>query len=96
MAVTLNETMNNEYFYYWLVKKELWQIADTTSIPQINNKHIKPLLVPIPSLAEQQWIANVLSSMDKEIETLNTKLEKNRNLKTAMMQQLLTGKIRLM
>ena len=49
-----------------------------------------------PPLAEQQQIANVLSSMDKEIETLNIKLEKYRNLKTAMMQQLLTGKIRLM
>ena len=53
------------------------------------------ILVP-PTISEQVAIANVLSSMDKEIETLNTKLEKYRNLKTAMMQQLLTGKIRLM
>ena len=52
-------------------------------------------LVVSTSKEEQTAIANVLSSMDKEIETLNTKLEKYRNLKTAMMQQLLTGKIRL-
>ncbi|WP_308690071.1 restriction endonuclease subunit S [uncultured Treponema sp.] len=66
-----------------------------TSYPAINPKFLKTIPVIIPSKEEQTAIANVLSSMDKEIETLNTKLEKYRNLKTAMMQQLLTGKIRL-
>ena len=57
---------------------------------------VRKLSIPMPTNnKEQTAIANVLSSMDKEIETLNTKLEKYRNLKTAMMQQLLTGKIRL-
>jgi len=57
---------------------------------------VRKLSIPIPKdNKELNAIANVLSSMDKEIETLNTKLEKYRNLKTAMMQQLLTGKIRL-
>lgn len=56
---------------------------------------VRKLKIPIPSKPEQTAIANVLSSMDKEIEALNTKLEKYRNLKTGMMQQLLTGKIRL-
>ena len=66
-----------------------------TSYPAINPKFLKTIPVIIPSKEEQTAIANVLSSMDKEIEALNTKLEKYRNLKTAMMQQLLTGKIRL-
>ena len=66
-----------------------------TSYPAINPKFLKKIPVMIPKKEEQAAIANVLSSMDKEIETLNTKLEKYRNLKTAMMQQLLTGKIRL-
>lgn len=66
-----------------------------TSYPAINPKFLKTIPVIIPKKEEQNAIANVLSSMDKEIETLNTKLEKYRNLKTAMMQQLLTGKIRL-
>lgn len=57
---------------------------------------VRKLSIPMPKdNKELTAIANVLSSMDKEIETLNTKLEKYRNLKTAMMQQLLTGKIRL-
>lgn len=45
---------------------------------------------------EQTAIANVLSDMDTEIATLETKLAKYRKLKTGMMQQLLTGKIRLL
>lgn len=44
---------------------------------------------------EQTAIANILSDMDSEIQTLETKLAKYRKLKTGMMQQLLTGKIRL-
>ena len=66
-----------------------------TSYPAINPKFLKTIPVINPKKEEQAAIANVLSSMDKEIETLNTKLEKYRNLKNAMMQQLLTGKIRL-
>lgn len=66
-----------------------------TGVPRIVLTNFKKINIAIPSKAEQTAIANVLSSMDKEIETLNTKLEKYRNLKTAMMQQLLTGKIRL-
>ena len=57
---------------------------------------VRKLSIPMPKdNKELNAIASVLSSMDKEIEILNTKLEKYRNLKTAMMQQLLTGKIRL-
>lgn len=44
---------------------------------------------------EQTAIANVLSDMDTEISALETKLAKYRTLKTGMMQQLLTGKVRL-
>ena len=52
------------------------------------------LMLPT-SLDEQTAIANVLSDMDTEISALETKLAKYRKLKTGMMQQLLTGKIRL-
>ena len=68
---------------------------ESTGVPQLTVPQIRDIVIALPSKEEQTAIANVLSSMDKEIETLNTKLEKYRNLKTAMMQQLLTGKIRL-
>lgn len=49
----------------------------------------------LPSLAEQQAIAEVLSSMDTEIAALESRLTKARALKQAMAQALLTGRIRL-
>lgn len=57
---------------------------------------VRNLNVYMPSSCEEQTaIANVLSDMDAEISALETKLAKYRTLKTGMMQQLLTGKIRL-
>ena len=47
-------------------------------------------------ILEQKAIAEILSNMDAEIEALQQKLEKYRQLKQGMMQQLLTGKIRLL
>lgn len=84
-----------------LIFKSFWfdafleQITSGSTIVHLYQKDFVKFNFPLPSKEEQTAIANVLSSMDREIETLNTKLEKYRNLKTAMMQQLLTGKIRL-
>ena len=93
------DTFDTDFLYYLLGSDEIFQqyieMAAGSSVQNLNKEKVAKLLVPIFDKKEQTAIANVLSSMDKEIETLNTKLEKYRNLKTAMMQQLLTGKIRL-
>ena len=92
------ETFDSDFLYYLLGADEIFkqyiEMAAGSSVQNLNKEKVAKLLVPIFDKREQTAIANVLSSMDKEIETLNTKLEKYRNLKTAMMQQLLTGKIR--
>lgn len=96
MALTAKENLCSEYLLYILAYFELWRIADTTSIPQINNKHILPLKIPLPpAKAEQEAIATVLSDMDTEIQALEAKLQKTRQLKQGMMAELLTGRIRL-
>lgn len=82
--------MNQAIFH-----NQLLPFITGTKVSAVSRSAIQNVKVLIPSKEEQTAIASVLSSMDKEIETLNTKLEKYRNLKTAMMQQLLTGKIRL-
>lgn len=51
--------------------------------------------IVIPSLSEQTEIAAVLSDMDEEINALEDRLEKARQIKQGMMQELLTGRIRL-
>lgn len=93
------DTFDTDFLYYLLGSDEIFkqyiEMAAGSSVQNLNKEKVAKLLVPIFDKKEQTAIANVLSSMDKEIETLNTKLEKYRNLKTAMMQQLLTGKIRL-
>ncbi len=88
-----------EYLKYSLLTKAFFDytvsISTRSGMPKVNRAEIAGYQLILPPIEEQTAIANILSSMDKEIETLNTKLEKYRNLKTAMMQQLLTGKIRL-
>lgn len=95
MTLTPNSELDSEFLYYTLIKTELWRIADITSIPQINNKHVIPLEIPLPILEEQTRIATILSDMDAEITALEAKLQKYRHIKQGMMQNLLTGKIRL-
>ncbi len=96
MTLSINSDYNNEFLYYSLIHFGLDKIADTTSIPQINNKHIIPLEVQFPSLSEQTRIATILSDMDAEIEALENQLAKASQIKQGMMQELLTGRIRLL
>ena len=75
------------------------QIHETfgATINQITSKDFKRILIAIPSDPnEQSAIALSLSSMDKEISSLVEKREKYIAIKQGMMQQLLTGKIRLL
>ncbi len=96
MTLSLSEELSNEYLFYILTHYELWRIADTTSIPQINNKHITPFLIPLPpTKAEQCAIATALSDADALISSLEQLIAKKRNIKQGTMQLLLTGKKRL-
>jgi type I restriction enzyme S subunit len=75
-----------------------WVIINSTRTgqPGINGKQYAALPVPLPpTKAEQDAIAAILSDMDSEIEVLEAKLTKTRQIKQGMMQELLTGRIRL-
>ena len=56
---------------------------------------LRNLQIPTPHQDEQKAIAEILSDMDAEIAALEQRLEKAKAIKQGMMQQLLTGKIRL-
>lgn len=66
-----------------------------TTVKHLSHNDIEDLFAIMPSLSEQQAIAQVLSDMDDEIETLEAELEKLNHMKRGMMQELLTGRIRL-
>ena len=61
----------------------------------VNLTALNKLQFSIPSLPEQTAIAEVLADMDAELAALEQRWEKTRALKQAMMQELLTGRTRL-
>lgn len=96
MAIMPNtEYLDEEFLYYRIIYEKLYRIADTSTIPQINNKHIIPYKIPLPSLSEQKRIVNLLNTWDKAIEKQTELIEKLKLRKRGLMQQLLTGKKRL-
>lgn len=77
------------------IKRQIQEHLGAT-INQITNKSLNSFVIRIPpNLAEQRAVAGVLSDMDAEIEALDGKLAKARAVKKGMMQELLTGRVRL-
>ncbi|HRH91393.1 MAG TPA: restriction endonuclease subunit S [Agitococcus sp.] len=62
---------------------------------EISKSQLASILIKIPTLPEQTAIANILTNMDNDIQTLQNKLTKAKQIKQGMMQELLTGKTRL-
>lgn len=86
-----------KYLFYVLVllQNDIYKCQAGGAQPHIHAKDIKDISFYLPDLTEQRAIAEILSDMDEEIKTLEAKVEKLRNIKSGMMQQLLSGKIRL-
>lgn len=95
MAIFPAKGLDQEFLYYLILHLRLYKIADTSTIPQINNKHILPLKVGIPSLSEQKIIAKILSIWDQAIIATEQLLANSRQQKKALMQRLLSGRLRL-
>lgn len=90
--------MDKVFFMYKVY--ELFQIekikAPGGTIKTITKEELSAFIFHFPkSLKTQQEIAEILTSMDLEIESLENRLQKARQLKQGMMQDLLTGKVRL-
>lgn len=89
-----------EFLYYVLgselILAQYKAMASGSSVLNLNKEIVKNVLINCPtSIEEQTRIATILSDIDVEIQALETKLEKYRKIKLGMMQNLLTGKIRL-
>ena len=68
---------------------------EASGVPSLNARTIESIEIFLPKLEEQKAIANVLSDMDAEISAFEQRIDKTRAIKQGMMQQLLTGRIRL-
>jgi len=89
-----------QFIYYWMVmnfgahalQNTVKATVDSLRLPTFKNFALK---LP-PTVEEQTAIAGILSDMDAELSALEAKREKTRALKAGMMQELLTGRIRLL
>lgn len=95
MALTASDQVLPEFLYFVLSYVGLGNLADVTSIPQINNKHIIPFKILLPPVAEQQRIVDSLGDVDQVINSLERLIAKKQAIRHGMTQQLLTGKTRL-
>lgn len=82
-------------FLFYIYQRTDWNTEDTT-IARLYNNNFNNTCIHFPSsITEQQAIATILTKMDDEITALEAKKAKYEAIKQGMMQQLLTGKIRL-
>jgi type I restriction enzyme S subunit len=88
----------NDFMYHYLIYLEpTWaKHSKGSTFDSVNSADVKALEVHLPTnLSEQTAIAEMLGNMDAELAGLEQRREKTRALKQAMMQELLTGRIRL-
>ena len=79
-----------------IIKEQIEKTVDGSSHKTVSLKVIKDLKLPLPPLDEQKKIAEILSTWDKAIETVEKLVTNSQQQKKALMQQLLTGQKRLL
>jgi type I restriction enzyme S subunit len=86
-----------DFVYYQLlrVQSEIYKLQTGGAQPHIHAKDLNPMTFSFPDLTEQTAIAGVLIDLDAEVAGLEARREKTQALKQGMMQELLTGGIRL-
>ena len=88
MMVLEPKGIDPEYRYTFINKTGLYKIADTSTIPQINNKHIEPYLLLIPSLEEQHKIGSFFKHLDETIALHQRKLDLLKEQKKGYLQKM--------
>ncbi len=96
-AIRANGDNKTEFVSYQVVSgiSAILAAATGSTFPSVDGASFRKIAILLPSPAEQSTIAAILSDMDAEIGALEAKLAKARQIKAGMMQELLTGKTRL-
>lgn len=91
-----NETVDFIFYKLKLHKAEFLNASKGSTFLELGKNELRNIKLSIPlDRVEQSTIAKILSDMDAEIEGIETRLDKLRDIKQGMMQVLLTGKVRL-
>ena len=89
-----------KYFFYWLnshtIQEKITSVSEgTTGLGNLDIRYLRNLDIEYPEdLGEQQKIASILTKMDDAIQTVKNTIEKAGQLKKALMQNLLTGRLK--
>jgi len=92
------ETIDMPFIHYYFQSQLYWNNisnAQGSTIKNINLPFLNSLEIPLPPIPEQQKIAEILSTVDNKLELLGTKRDKLNVLKKGLMNDLLTGKVRV-
>lgn len=94
---SLSNQIGIEWFFHYCFILGDWcrNNINEGGLAAVNMADFGNVEIQLPSVEEQQAIAKVLTSMDNDIASLEAKKAKYESVKQGMMQQLLTGKIRL-
>jgi type I restriction enzyme S subunit len=89
--------LNYEFLFYYLtsIKENVKSLGQHGTQANLNKGMVEDFELKLPSVEEQTAIAQILSDMDAEIEALEARRDKTRAIKEGMMQELLTGRVRL-
>ena len=89
--------LDKAFVYYRLIKplKKIEIVTSSTTVKHLSHGDIEDIECPMPEFPEQTAIAEVLLDMDAELDALEQRRDKTRAVKQGMMQELLTGRIRL-
>jgi len=86
---------NQKYIYYLFLYLELERFGTKSGSPSLNRNDIHPLKISLPKPMEQERISKMLSHFDTSISNLKSGLNKLQHQKNGLMQDLLTGKVRV-
>lgn len=99
VRINTNQNLIDKYLLYWLstdhCQNKINDLQTGSALKQLPINNLKKIEIKYPSLTEQTRIATILSDMDAELEALEQQLHKARQIKQGMMQELLTGRVRL-
>ena len=97
LGIQPQEKLNADFLYYYLtsLKNAVKSMGQQGTQANLNKGMIQNFELGLPSFKEQTAIATLLSDMDTELAALEARAAKTRALKQGMMQELLTGRIRL-
>jgi type I restriction enzyme, S subunit len=88
--------LDQGFLYYSLVHKNILRFLASGTRAKLNRSELNKIEISLPPTeAEQEGTATILSDMDTDVSALEAKLAKARHIKQGMMQELLTGRIRL-